>query len=87
MSYLQQFIFVLFRAAVTRNKVRIIQLPIVISDHFFGKECQNSSPLDFFWNLNCIPENPRKNCKSIIDGWGRKVNKYFSLVKKLATLS
>lgn len=49
MSYLQQFIFVLFRAAVTRNKVRIIQLPIVISDHFFGKECQNSSPLDLFF--------------------------------------
>ena len=32
MSYLQQFIFVLFWGAVTRNKVCIIQLPIVISD-------------------------------------------------------
>ena len=49
MSYLQQFIFALFRAAVTRNKVRIIQLPIVISDHFFGKECQKNSPLDLFF--------------------------------------
>ena len=39
MSYLQQFIFVLFRGAVTvtRNKVRIIQLPIVISDQRMSK--------------------------------------------------